>query len=80
MGDTTRVYLINRSLTEDCRVFTTLKGMCEIINSEFREKGYDQLSLQSKLFSYEAVRSLGLSNYQPQKYKGYTIRRKNIER
>lgn len=78
MGSTTRVYLINRSMHEHTRVFTTIKSMCEVFNKEYKEKGYDRSTLNSVLFNVNSLRDLNWK--QPHKYKGHTIRRMPIER
>jgi len=78
MGDTTRVYLINRSMYEHTRVFTTLKSMCEVFNDEYKSKGYDLSTLRDLMFNVHTLRDMDLK--QPQKYKGHTIRRMPIER
>lgn len=78
MGTTNKVYLINKTLTEDCRVFVTLKTMVETFNAELEKSGVDEESKKAKRFNYESLRSLKYKV--PEKYNGYTIRRTWIER
>ena len=81
MGDTKRVFLINRTMSEHVRVFTTLKCMSETFNEEYeqlKEKGMSRADVNSKKFNLNALRSMNWT--QPQKYKGHTIRRVPVER
>lgn len=74
-------FLINRSMHEHTRVFTTLKSMCEVFNKEFEDlskKGMARNHINDLKFNLNALRSLNWSY--PHKYKGYTVRRVPIER
>ena len=79
MGDTKRVFVINRSLrSEHIRIFPTIKAMCEIMNAEYKSKPYDFQTLKGVLFNANSLRDLNWKY--PQKYKGHTIRQVQIER
>lgn len=79
MGDTKRVFVINRSLrSEHIRIFPTIKAMCEIMNKEYKSKAYDSVTLKGVLFNMNALRNLNWKH--PQKYKGHTIRQIGVER